>query len=934
MIGALGFLSPWLLVALAALPLIWLILRLTPPRPRQVAFPPTRLLMNLDDQDRTPARTPWWLTALRLALIALLILALAEPVLRPDTKLTAGEEPLLVLLDNGWDTAPDFAERVAAAEAALAEAARDGRPVAFAATAEPRAENLAPGTAAAAERRLAAIEPRPYLPDRLALAERLRESFDPRSVEVFWVAGVLDQGGGEALADSIGTIAGESVALQSARPLTIMRTPQNRTEGVHVPLVRTAGRGEARLAGFDQEGRRILDGAAMFDDDGESVAEIALPAEIRNALVRFSVSGELSAGAVQLLDGRWQRKAVGLIAGESAGASQPLLEPLTYVERALAPTSDLLTSDAPNVSEAVLALIRRGASIIVLTETGTLPPETTQALVDWVEDGGTLLRFASPHLAASNIDTLLPVRLRQGERALGGSLSWEEPQPIGDFPDAGPFAAIAVPEDVLVNRQVLAEPEALRDAEVWAELRDGTPLVTAATRGDGRIVLFHVTADPRWSNLPLSGAFVDMLNAIVETAGIVQRRDDRRDDQSAADGTAQPTGTPWQPVEVLDGYGRLGPPDPDATLVADIRDARPSAETPPGIYDRDGQIHALNAVDAETVLDPLSPAAIGWPGRTLSLEPQPATPIWPWLLVAAALLAIADGLAVLALSGRFVRRAAATATGVAVLALVTLPAAEQARAQDDDFARALTATNVTQLAYVATGNDAVDQTSRAGLRGLSIYLSDRTALEPGEPARVDVATDELVFYALLYWPIDAGQPPPSAETMAKVDTFMKNGGTIIFDTRDAGGFSVFERGGDTPEAETLRDILAYVDVPPLEPVPPDHVLTKAFYLLSDFPGRWANSELWVESLSDEPEVRDRPARGGDGVSPIIITGNDLAAAWAIDENGLWLFPTVPADPRQREMAFRAGVNIVMYALTGNYKADQVHVPALLERLGQ
>jgi hypothetical protein len=215
-----------------------------------------------------------------------------------------------------------------------------------------------------------------------------------------------------------------------------------------------------------------------------------------------------------------------------------------------------------------------------------------------------------------------------------------------------------------------------------------------------------------------------------------------------------------------------------------------------------------------------------------------------------------------------------------------------------------------------------------------MYLSDRTALEPGEPAPVDIATDELAFYALIYWPISGDQPVPSAETMARVDTFLKNGGSIIFDTRDAGGFTPSGFGADTAENRKLREILAFVDVPPLEPVPPDHVLTKAFYLLSGFPGRWDNSELWVESLSDSPTDRERPARGGDGVSPILITGNDLAAAWAIDSQGLWLYPTVPADPRQRELAFRAGVNIVMYSLTGNYKADQVHVPALLERLGQ
>jgi hypothetical protein len=286
---------------------------------------------------------------------------------------------------------------------------------------------------------------------------------------------------------------------------------------------------------------------------------------------------------------------------------------------------------------------------------------------------------------------------------------------------------------------------------------------------------------------------------------------------------------------------------------------------------------------------------------------------------------------VLWLSGRLSRRFAGAAL-VAIAALLSVPAADPARAQDDRARQmALEATTSTQLAYVTTGNSEIDATSRAGLDGLSIYLADRTALEPGEPAAVDPATDELAFYALLYWPIDPDQPTPSAETMAKVDTFMKNGGTILFDTRDAGGFS---SSGDTPETLKLREILAFVDVPPLEPVPPDHVLTKAFYLLSEFPGRWSNSELWVESLTDLPQDTGRPARGGDGVSPIIITGNDLAAAWAVDENGLWLYPTVPSDPRQRELAFRAGVNVVMYALTGNYKADQVHVPALLERLGQ
>ena len=162
---------------------------------------------------------------------------------------------------------------------------------------------------------------------------------------------------------------------------------------------------------------------------------------------------------------------------------------------------------------------------------------------------------------------------------------------------------------------------------------------------------------------------------------------------------------------------------------------------------------------------------------------------------------------------------------------------------------------------------------------------------------------------------------------------MRNGGTVLFDTRDA--LTARPGGPPTPEGAYLRQMLATLEVPELEPVPADHVLTKAFYLLDSFPGRYGSGQTWVEALPPAAEGGERrPARAGDGVSPIIITGNDLAAAWAIGRRGEPLYPIVGGDQRQREMAFRGGINVVIYTLTGNYKADQVHVPALLERLGQ
>ncbi|VTZ28475.1 LytTR family transcriptional regulator (fragment) [Methylocella tundrae] len=237
----------------------------------------------------------------------------------------------------------------------------------------------------------------------------------------------------------------------------------------------------------------------------------------------------------------------------------------------------------------------------------------------------------------------------------------------------------------------------------------------------------------------------------------------------------------------------------------------------------------------------------------------------------------------------------------------------------------------TRLAYVVSGDAKVDEASRQGLLSLSRVLARRTSLTPGEPVGVDPARDELSFYPLLYWPIVAGRPRPSQEAIAKISAFMRLGGTIIFDTRDA--LTARPDGPPTPEAQWLRQLLDGVDVPELAPVPADHVVTKTFYLLDGFVGRYVNGVTWIEALPPAPaDGSARPARSGDGVSPVIITSNDLAGGWASDPDGESLYALTPGGARQHELALRGGVNLVMYTLTGNYKADQVHVRDLLERL--
>ena len=234
-----------------------------------------------------------------------------------------------------------------------------------------------------------------------------------------------------------------------------------------------------------------------------------------------------------------------------------------------------------------------------------------------------------------------------------------------------------------------------------------------------------------------------------------------------------------------------------------------------------------------------------------------------------------------------------------------------------------------------TGDDAVDETARAGLRGLGRVLAYRTSVEPGDPIGVDLERDELAFFPILYWPVTADQPLPSAEAYARLNAYLRNGGLILFDTRDA---DIAGYGAASPTGARLQRLAAPLDIPPLEPVPEDHVLTRTFYLLSDFPGRYAGRAVWVEAAPPDAErIEGMPFRNlNDGVTPVVIGGNDWAAAWAVNAQGDPLFPVGRGytGERQRELALRFGVNLVMHVLTGNYKSDQVHVPALLERLGQ
>ena len=935
----LGFAQPLVLLGLLALPALWWLLRLIPPRPRQIAFPPTRLLFDIAPREETPARTPWWLTLLRLALAALMIFAVAGPLWNPPLATATKAAPIALLLDDAWGAAATWDIRLRTADELIARAEADGRGVAIVPLSEP-GRDISLETPGAARVRLRQIRPKPHTLDRAeALGSIARFLQATPQVELIWLTDGIDLGNGEAFVSGLARLLDGrpiTVVAGGIKPAHALAAADNAAGALSVQVLRAAtGAPETGLVrALDLKGLPLGDARFEFKpEERQTAAQFDLPVEIRNDIARLEIAAERSSGAVQLLDKRWRRRSVGLVSGATSETAQPLLDAVYYLSRALNPFADVRVAEGRAPAREIERFLEQNLPMLILADVGNVVGGAREQLIRWVEDGGVLVRFAGPRLAAAEADDddLVPVKLRRGGRTLGGSLTWEKPQQLAAFSREGPFFGMPVPGDVTVTRQVLAEPDSDLGDRTWATLADGTPLVTAVRRGKGLIVLFHVTADTRWSNLPLSGTFVDMLKRIVGLAGSTAAAE--------PEGRAARTREVVPPTRVLDGFGSFEPPPATARPVPTGYAGRATADHPPGFYGPPEALLAVNALAAGDRLAPidLSPLAARIEPYRLS-EPKDLRGI---VFVTALVLLLIDSLVVFSLGGGWHRLVPRRRAAAAMLILCGIAAASvlgigssRADPVSDDFA--MKSTLQTRLAYVITGDSDVDATSKAGLQGLTLFLAQRTALEAGEPIGIDIGRDELAFFPLIYWPVVPNAARPAAEALARADAYMKQGGTILFDTRDAVAAPAGPGGeGRGPGMQALRTILSSLDIPELEPVPRDHVLTKTFFLLRDFPGRFNFGQLWVEAMPAEREDEPRrPARGGDGVSSILITSNDLAGAWAIQPDGQPMLPLVPGDPRQREFAFRAGVNIVMYTLTGNYKADQVHVPALLERLGQ
>lgn len=595
-LGPVTFAAPLVLLGLASLPPLWWLMKSIPPKPIRHAFPAMSILFNLNSEDQAPMRMPLWQRLMRLTAAGMVITGLAQPQLNADIPLE-GTGPVMLVVDNGWASARGWPARTEELKTIIDNVERDGRMIVVLPTASPADGSAikpsAPMTPAEARRVLLEMQPLPWPVDRQAALEAVKSLELKEATSVIWLSNGLNDAGALALAERLQGF-GKLTVLQdeAAKGARLLVPPDPAADTLTVTIRRADGTYEDNLTliASDEAGRAAGQAQAQFKaGETETKAEFKLSRDLRSQVTRIMIDGENSAGATVLLDERWRRRPVGLVEASRTNAVQSLLSESNYVDRALEPYVDLRHGGVDD-------LLKNKLAVMILTDSVILNDAARKKINDWVEQGGTLLRFAGPNLALSDgKDDLLAVPLRPGSRGVNGGGR------VAPFAEDSPFHSIKVPDDVTVEREVLAQPGPELDERVWARLEDGTPLVSARRDGKGWIVLVHTTANADWSNLPLSGAFVDMMRAVV------------RHSQGVGNDANGPDFS-LPPLKTLDGHGQLAaPPSTVGPLnKMAVETGAVGPKNPPGFYGNESirQAHNLSAAVPEMKPLPAMPEGV------------------------------------------------------------------------------------------------------------------------------------------------------------------------------------------------------------------------------------------------------------------------------------------------------------------------------------
>ena len=508
--------------------------------------------------------------------------------------------------------------------------------------------------------------------------------------------------------------------------------------------------------------------------------------------------------------------------------------------------------------------------------------------------GGTLIRFSGERLVEKK-SNFLPSQDTFGRiRNIEGQLTINKKLFISDFKKDSIFHGLSVPQDIIINKQLIFDTFP-KQVKVLATLNDNTPLVSMIKYGEGEIILFHVGANNDWSNLPISSLFPDMINRVLLFSKDYNPSNFKN----------------LNLHKEIDGFGNLVSPKKIVSMDSfdKLKTLKPSFNNPPGQYENNQISIVLNLSTNinQNKTEKTNPSVLS------NYSFKNTKDLSSTILKVILSMFIIDILIIIMIKNNVIFSKFFTKRNnliVFILFSLTFIKLDSLVASE------------TFLAYIKIEDTQINNISENGLETIRNLLITRTSINPKGVIGLDIKSDYIYSYPFIYWPLTKNLLSIKKPEIIKIKNYLNNGGILFFDII---GFSRKNLNLKEKKFKEIRFFLNEIGANELSIIPKGHTLTKSFYLLNKFPGKWDNRILFVENSNLQYK---------DGVSSIILGFNDWAKAWASDINNLPLFPVVPGGERQRELSYRFGINIAMYALTGNYKSDQIHSKSILKRLSK
>jgi hypothetical protein len=887
-IGFLQIANAWALLPLLALPIIYLVSKLIPPKPKTIHFPALMFLKGLDAKSSNMQTAPLWVKILRIIAIFALVFGLSAPFISSSPVKIANDKKILIIIDDGWSNAARFEEIKSKATEIIksyAPLGTENTQFSVLISSAPNNEQIIAQQSQDALDFIKKLEPKAYIPSHEANFAKIFALKD--SFAIYYFSDGLKHNSSDEMLENLAKIAiGKFHIDLPANKIAALSEIKQNADGFAYQY-KSIGRPKDIEVEFLSKDGEIF--ASSHGSNGHG--SVILPDNLSRRVAFAKIRGENTAGGTYILNATNLRPLIGI---ENLNQTEePLISDKYYIKTAAKMLGDVVEGEIDRI------LPSRPNAIIIGDRSG-FSPNDERTLLSYMRGGGTIIRFIGPLALGKENDPIITGALAHAPKIMAGSFSWNNAQ-IAPSEAESPLFGMETNNDAR-PRLVAVFESPPQNTEIWARLQDKTPFISRKKIGEGQLVMIHTTASPAWSEIAFSATQIQFLRRILQTS-----------QAQGIDANTRPPNAPMYGQTILNAYGEIGQIAPDAKpiLPKDTLPKISNQEYNPGIYSGGGSILFLQAANQDLNLSPINLQNIRF--ETMNNIQNNLFLLRPYFLVFGFLALLLDSLIAIMGADIFNRFKKPATTNIILLALIVLPFLPlQAKAQaiNDDMA----------MAYILTPDQRTNAKAKAGLEGLAQALNARTNVHSSRVVGIDPSKDELALYPIIYWLLPDNITPANLATNRALNAYMQNGGILFIDTKGAG------RDANNARALTQSALRGLV-VPPLEQVPQGHVLGRSFYLLMGFPGRFANSKLWVANSAS------MNASANDGVSPIIIGDGDWAAAWAGGPHDTAQAAIEGGDLR-RETAFRVGINIYIYALTGQYKADQIHVPAILNRLGQ